>query len=142
MKRNSLVAFVIFLVVCLASPLALSAQGRPADYERADGLREKFQALALDVPGRVAWIEKTHRFWYRKTVKDGFEFELVDADTLAKKPAFDHEKLAAALNAASGQKYTGGEAPVHDASASRTARRPSSSRRRIFAGSATSRPTP
>ncbi|HVP91720.1 MAG TPA: DPP IV N-terminal domain-containing protein, partial [Terriglobales bacterium] len=57
------------------------------------------------------WIEKTHRFWYRKTVKGGFEFELVDADALTKKPAFDHEKLAAALNAASGQKYTGVKLP-------------------------------
>ncbi len=106
MKRVPSIVSIAILVACLVSPLALSAQGRVADYERANGLRDKFQALALDVPGRPAWIEKTHRFWYRKTVKDGFEFELVDADSLAKKPAFDHEKLAASLNAASGQKYT------------------------------------
>src|SRR5262249_34861312 len=30
----------------------------------------------------------------------------VDAETLAKRPAFDHEKLAASLSAASGEKYT------------------------------------
>src|SRR5262247_1402432 len=32
--------------------------------------------------------------------KGGYEFVLVDAETLAKKPAFDHEKLAAALSKA------------------------------------------
>ncbi len=111
MKRHTALFFVILLVSGLASPLRVSGQGRLADYERADGLRDKFQALALNVPGRVTWVEKTHRFWYRKTVKDGFEFEIVDADTLAKKPAFDHAKLAAALNAASGQKYAGAKLP-------------------------------
>ena len=111
MKPRAFLASFAILLACVLSPAVLSGQGRLADYERADGLREKFQSLALNLPGRVSWIEKTHRFWYRKTVKDGFEFELVDADTLAKKPAFDHEKLAAALNAASGQKYTGAKLP-------------------------------
>ena len=63
-------------------------------------LRNKFQALAVNIPDRVNWIESTSRFWYRKSVKGGNEFVLVDAETLAKKPAFDHERLAAALSAA------------------------------------------
>ncbi len=111
MKRASSLASIAVVLVLLLSPRGLSAQGRQADYERADSLREKFQALALGIPGRASWIEKTHRFWYRKTVRDGFEFDLVDADTLAKRPAFDHEKLAAALNAASGEKFTGAKLP-------------------------------
>ena len=85
---------------------ATSAQGTVADYERAAGLREKFEGLALNVTGPVTWIEGSHSFWYKKSVKGGSEFVLVDADSLAKKPAFDHEKLAAALSAASGGKYT------------------------------------
>jgi dipeptidyl aminopeptidase/acylaminoacyl peptidase len=108
--KVSLASFVILLVVLL-SPLSLSAQGRLADYERANGLREKFPSLALNVPGRVMWIEKTHRFWYRKTVKDGFGFEVIDADTLAKKPAFDHDKLATALNTAAGEKFKAAKLP-------------------------------
>jgi dipeptidyl aminopeptidase/acylaminoacyl peptidase len=111
MKHKASLALISALLVILLSPIFLSAQGRIADYERANGLREKFQSLALNVPGRVTWIEKTHRFWYRKTTKDGFEFEVVDAEALSKKPAFDHEKLAAALNAAAGQKYTGAKLP-------------------------------
>jgi dipeptidyl aminopeptidase/acylaminoacyl peptidase len=111
MKRKASLASIAALLVFLLSPLGLSAQGRQIDYERANGLRDKFQSLALNIPGRVTWIEKTHRFWYRKTVNDGFEFELVDADTLAKRPAFDHEKVAAALNAATGEKFTAAKLP-------------------------------
>ncbi|MGA2534316.1 MAG: DPP IV N-terminal domain-containing protein [Candidatus Aminicenantales bacterium] len=111
MKRKPSLASSVILLVILSSTLWLSAQGRQADYERANGLREKFQALALDIPGRVVWIEKTHRFWYRKSVKDGFEFEVVDADKLAKQPAFDHEKLAAALNTASGKEFKAAKLP-------------------------------
>jgi len=82
------------------------AQGMLADYERASGLRERLQGLAINIPERANWIGTTSRFWYRKSVKGGNEFLLVDAETLAKKPAFDHDKLAASLSIASGQKYT------------------------------------
>jgi dipeptidyl aminopeptidase/acylaminoacyl peptidase len=81
----------------LLLPAFANAQGTPADYERAAGLRDKFQGLVVNAPDRANWIEKTSRFWYRKAVKGGYEFVVMDAETLAKKPAFDHEKLAAAL---------------------------------------------
>jgi dipeptidyl aminopeptidase/acylaminoacyl peptidase len=79
-------------------PAFANAQGTPADYERAAGLREKFQGLVAGAPDRANWIEKSSRFWYRKAVKGGYEFVMADAETRAKKPAFDHEKLAAALS--------------------------------------------
>src|SRR5215475_7816240 len=81
----------------LLLPVFANAQGTPADYERAAGLREKFQGLVAGAPDRATWVGKTSHFWYRKAVKGGYEFVLMDAETLAKKPAFDHEKLAAAL---------------------------------------------
>jgi dipeptidyl aminopeptidase/acylaminoacyl peptidase len=80
-------------------PVFANAQGTQADYERAAELRTKFQWLVAGAPDRAYWIEKTNRFWYRKSVKDGYEFVVVDAETLAKRPAFDHEKLANALSA-------------------------------------------
>ncbi|MBZ5583673.1 MAG: S9 family peptidase [Acidobacteriia bacterium] len=85
---------------------ALHAQVTAADYQRAAGLREKLQGLAVDIPGAPQWIGGTHDFWYRKSVRGGNEFILVNADAATKKPAFDHEKLAASLSAAAGQKYT------------------------------------
>ena len=85
------------LVVTLLAPAVLFAQGTAADYERANGLRAKYEGLTINVPGPAGWIDKTHRFWYRKSVKGGSQFVVFDAETLQKRPAFDHPKLAASL---------------------------------------------
>jgi len=98
--------FTIIAALLLIAPFITRAQGTAADYQRANSLREKFQRLALNVPGNATWIEGANHFWYRKSVPGGYEFIIVDADALTKKPAFDHEKLAAALSTASGAKYT------------------------------------
>jgi hypothetical protein len=90
----------------LLLPAIVGAQGTLADYERALGLRDRVQKLALNIPDRANWIEKTSRFWYRRSVKGGSDFVLVDADTAARRPAFDHEKIAASLSAAAAGKYT------------------------------------
>jgi dipeptidyl aminopeptidase/acylaminoacyl peptidase len=99
-------------VLVAASALLLSAflgaQGSDvkADYDRANSLRERVQNKVYNVAAAPNWIEKTSKFWYRKPVKGGDEFVLVDAAALSKGPAFDHEKLAAALSTASNAKYT------------------------------------
>jgi dipeptidyl aminopeptidase/acylaminoacyl peptidase len=95
MKHKHFSRQMLWLLLLL--PAFANAQVTQADYERAAGLREKLQGLVAGAPDRADWIDKTSRFWYRKSVKGGYEFVLVDAETLAKKPAFDHEKLAAAL---------------------------------------------
>ena len=82
------------------------AQVTCADYERAAGLRRKYDGLAVNIVDRTNWIGKTTRFWYRKSVKGGYEFVIVDAETLTKRPAFDQEKLAASLSNTVGKKYT------------------------------------
>ncbi len=109
-KPLSAATLLASLVVC-ALPLPAAAQVTPADYERAAGLREKYEALALNVPGPATWVEKTHRFWYRRSVKGGNEFVLVDADTGQKRPPFDHEKLAATLAKMTGRKLTAATLP-------------------------------
>jgi dipeptidyl aminopeptidase/acylaminoacyl peptidase len=97
MNRRCFCFVSIFILFLVFGPVFLSAQGTQADYERAFGLREKLTNLVLNMPERPAWVEKTSRFWYRKLVKGGFEFNIVDAATIKKKLAFDHERLAAAL---------------------------------------------
>jgi hypothetical protein len=62
--------------------------------------------LAVGVVDRTGWIDATSRFWFRKTVPGGYEFDVCDAESLAKKPAFDHQKLAASLSGAAGEKYS------------------------------------
>lgn len=95
MKRKLTLGSLISL--CLWLAVSGYAQGTLADYERANGLREKYNNLANNVPVRVNWIGKSTRFWYQKLVKGGAEFIVVNAETLEKKPAFDHAKLAEAV---------------------------------------------
>src|ERR1051325_4498548 len=87
------------------------AQVTRADYERAAGLRARYQDLAVNIVERVNWIDNTDHFWYRKTVAGGHEFEWVDATTQTKRPAFDHEKIAAALSAGAAEKVTAFKLP-------------------------------
>ncbi len=49
------------------------------------------------------WFHQNNRFWYRNDLGAGKrEFILVDTESGTRKPAFDHQKLAAALTKASG----------------------------------------
>ena len=62
-------------------PTMVHAQVTRADYERAAGLRRRYDGLAVNIVDRPTWIGKTNHFWYRKSVKGGNEFVLVDAET-------------------------------------------------------------
>jgi dipeptidyl aminopeptidase/acylaminoacyl peptidase len=90
------------LICCILTlalfPGFLSGQVKPDTYERTARLRTEFQSLALNIVDRSGWIEKTPRFWYRKSVGGGFAFHVVDAEALSKRSAFDHERLAEALS--------------------------------------------
>jgi dipeptidyl aminopeptidase/acylaminoacyl peptidase len=97
----------------LQLPSLAQAQGTLADYQRAMTLRDRYENLAINVPDQARWVANTHRLWYRKSVKGGHEFVLVDASTRTKTPAFDHGKLAAALSAALGRTITPHELPFN-----------------------------
>jgi dipeptidyl aminopeptidase/acylaminoacyl peptidase len=99
MRRIAVIS-TIALSTALLVTAELVAQGTVADYQRAIGLRERYESLTVNVPQPATWIEKTSRFWYRKSVPGGTEFVLVDATTQQKKPPFDHQRLADALSAA------------------------------------------
>jgi dienelactone hydrolase len=97
--------FALILLLGFAAP-ALYAQGTLADYQRAHDLQEKARGLVINEPGPPNWIGDSHHFWYAHTVKGGAEYMLVDADAATKKVAFDHAKLAEAINKATDGKYT------------------------------------
>ena len=90
----------------LIVPVSLAAQGTAADYRRADSLRSRFQGLVVNVAEQPAWIPNGNTLVYRKSVRGGSEFVMVDATTGQKRPAFDHTRLAAALATASQGQYT------------------------------------
>ncbi|HYV98287.1 MAG TPA: prolyl oligopeptidase family serine peptidase [Gemmatimonadaceae bacterium] len=84
-------------LVAAVLPLAASAQGTAADYARSEQLGQRFRDLVTGVADRPEWIAGSNKFWYRVSVKGGYQFMVVDATAKTKAPAFDHEKLAAAL---------------------------------------------
>jgi len=92
------------LVALLVLPMVLFGQGGLEDYRRSFGLRDRYADLAVNLPERATWIEGGTKFWYRKTVKGGGEFVIVDASSLEKKPAFDHTRLAEGITKATGEK--------------------------------------
>ena len=104
MKSRTLLP-AILISVPLAVPAA--AQVAPADYDRAMGLRDRWIYLTENVGDPVTWIDGTARFYYRKSVKGGFQFVVYDAQTQQRQPAFDHDKLAAALGTSTGARTRG-----------------------------------
>jgi dipeptidyl aminopeptidase/acylaminoacyl peptidase len=101
-----------FVCVHLATGLAAAQQAaEPAraltadDYRRAERFMNYSVApLVLGGVVRPTWLDGD-RFWFRNTTEQGSEFVLVDAATGSRRPAFNHEKLAAALSDAAGTRY-------------------------------------
>jgi dipeptidyl aminopeptidase/acylaminoacyl peptidase len=100
MRRSSLLLLIIF-----SFSSTLSAQGTAADYERANALKGKYEAAAIDIAGIPSWIGNTHRLWYRKLSRGVNAYMIFDADTLQKNAAFDHDKIAASLSKLTNNTY-------------------------------------
>src|ERR1043166_7724996 len=88
------------LLISAVSSAPAFAQGTIADYQRAMGLRDAWQGLAVGVPETPIWVGRTTHFWFRRSVKGGNEFALVNPDAKSVAPAFDHVRLAAGLSTA------------------------------------------
>lgn len=95
----------IGIILIFHAPDLAYAQGTQADYERAvKFLSRDTQQLVYSADIRPQWAEEGPQFWYRKPGADK-EFLLVDAAKNTSAPAFDHEKLAAALSRSAGKEY-------------------------------------
>ena len=92
-------------------PSATTAQVTRADYDQAQALSSTFEALAVNVADTPTWIGTTHRFYYRRSRPDGYEFVTVDADIRQKQPSFDHARLADALSKAANRTYVASRLP-------------------------------
>ena len=93
------------VALLLGTPLTAGAQVDRADYERAFALRERDRNAVTNAPDAAVWIGDSHRFVYRRSVKGGHDFVLLDATTLERRAPFDHARLAAALSQAAGETY-------------------------------------
>jgi len=102
---------VILALLVLVVPAAAQEDGPPtvtaADYARAESfLRTNTSALVTGATVQATWLDG-ERFWYRNTVAGGAEFVLVDAARRSREPAFDHERLAAAVSREADEAYDG-----------------------------------
>ena len=72
-------------------------------YERAEKLIT-LNRSKLVAGGKVKprWLDKGSRFWYRREGPQGHEFILIEPSKKLRKPAFDHQRLASALQTAAG----------------------------------------
>ncbi len=98
------------LAAASIAPASLAAQ-QPAvtvtaeDYARAESfLAASTNGLVYGASVQPNWLPGD-RFWYRSTLPGGAEFILVDAAAGTRGPAFDHERLAAALSTATGDAF-------------------------------------
>lgn len=89
------------------------AQGTKSDYERARTLGKRAEGKVYRASVKPNWIAEEPRFWYRNDLAGGRrEFILVDASVPAKRPAFDHAKLAASLSKLLAKRITADRLPV------------------------------
>ena len=104
--------------LCLGLASLGSAQAvavTAADYDRARALQAKNRALVVDAIETPTWSGNS-RVLYRKSVTGGNAFMLVDVSNRqapVKRAAFDHERLATGLNAATRGRYTATTLPFN-----------------------------
>src|SRR4051794_888768 len=92
-------------IALLLAPIVASAQVTAATYTRALGLQARYNGLVVGAPDPAVWLP-SGRFWYRVSTKGGYRFVIVDPATRDKRPAFDHERLAAILSRTTNHPYT------------------------------------
>ena len=99
-KHVALIAVIVAIAGQLSYRPAAQGQDVKAAYDRADSFNRRTEGLIVGVAETPIFLEGSSKLWYRKSVKGGNEFVLVDAAAKTKAPAFDHARLAAALSAA------------------------------------------
>ena len=99
------------------SPETESSESEPMwqRYVRAERLLGANAAnLTSDLIIQPNWIGDSDRFWYRWQSLSGAEFVLVEPGTGDRQPAFDHDRLAAALSLATGAPCTAAQLPFKE----------------------------
>jgi dipeptidyl aminopeptidase/acylaminoacyl peptidase len=113
MKKILLPFFAIALaLLTYAQDNALTAK----DYKQAESMLG-FNVQQYVDRGTVNanWLPGD-KFWYRVLTTDGSEFVMVDAVKGTKAPAFDHQKMAAAISTATGKSYKSSMLPFQSIS--------------------------
>jgi dipeptidyl aminopeptidase/acylaminoacyl peptidase len=107
--KAALFAAALFALAATTGALAVSAD-EPAPQRKGKGFKGPSGVYRDRVDAH--WFAEETKFWYRNDLKGGTkEFILVDAGKGTRGPAFDHQKLAAALSETSGKEYRADRLP-------------------------------
>lgn len=107
---NVVIAILFFM------RLSLHAQGRRADYLRADLIRGAMNSRIYYSPESFHWIGNENKCWYLQNTPGGKIFMVVNVDSLSQHPAFDRSLLAESLSSRSGRKTDADKLPFDDIS--------------------------
>ena len=101
------------LAVLLFTDQSAIAQGTRCDYERALNLRKITANKVFKQRVTAHWLAGNTKFWYRNDLaEEAREFILVNAETGIRQPAFEHERIAAALTQATGKEVKAWRLPI------------------------------
>lgn len=101
------------LLLVLSCAVLLAAQGTLADYQRAARFEPaNVRRLVDDANVQPHWIGHGDRFWYRHEKNGRAQFLIFDAAHNTEAPAFDAQRLAAALARFSGRLVNPERLPV------------------------------
>ncbi|MBO0949774.1 S9 family peptidase [Fibrella forsythiae] len=96
--------FLLLISVLLTISGNVLAQGKLADYQRAEALKTKLKDKVYNAPQQINWTKNGSRCWYVIQTARGKEFVVVDPKQKTRQLAFDQEQLAQKLAAATGKK--------------------------------------
>lgn len=87
------------------------AQGTLADYQRAERFLAGNVRHSVATAGPVSWVGNSDSLSYVENTSSGKQFIRIDAAQNTSRPAFDQQRLAAALSRAAGQSFTATDLP-------------------------------
>lgn len=89
---------ILTSIIIIISITSLFSQGTIEDYQRAEKfLHFNVYNLVQNLYLNPNWIDKTSDFWYKTEIENGHRFMLVLSDKNKVSPAFNHLKIAKAL---------------------------------------------
>ncbi len=98
--------------ICLAQDEPAAPHPLLPAYERAAAVQGHAEdRWVLNQTIHPRWIDAS-TFWYERETPGGKEYTLVDAERREKRPAFDHEALAASLAKETGQEIDAAALPI------------------------------
>ncbi|MFW6169403.1 MAG: DPP IV N-terminal domain-containing protein [Planctomycetota bacterium] len=108
--RTQLLTMLLLFFALVDGSFAGPARSK---HDRANSLRRGTRNKVFRDRVKAHWLENGTCFWYRvSTAPDQHRFILVDAKTGTRRQAFDHQKVAKALAAATGNKVAAESLPI------------------------------